>query len=140
MNKKLFNYTIYLTLIDLAFNLIINLIQNNPFAVIFISMIIRFFFLLILFPLVGLIISKSFFKDVISDSSLVATSILIYMLIPIIIYLIKPPTESLWKIIVDLHTKFNLFAVIFLPYIFASIINLLFLKRFIAFTNINSNK
>lgn len=122
MRRGILTYTLYFISIDSIANLIINLIQGNPIIVIVLSTMLRIFFLLFLIPIIGSIIINFLFKSKMIFISLIVTHIIIYALIPIAVYLVKENTYSIGRVFIDLHTKFNLFSLIFFPYIIASII------------------
>jgi hypothetical protein len=49
---------------------------------------------------------------------------------PVIVYFLKRNNLSLIEVYLDLHLKFHLFAIIFLPYILASITCFILYKKF----------
>lgn len=114
-------YTLFLVVTDFFINLVINFIQGNPGSVIITSVIVRVICLFILFPLVGAVVFI-ILKDKGSNASLITTSIVVYALLPLIIYFLKSNNKSLLEVYTDLHLQFNLFSLIYLPYILASII------------------
>jgi len=121
MVKGLMIYTLFLVVTDFFINLVINFIQGNPGSVIITSVIVRVICLFILFPLVGAVVFI-ILKDKGSNASLITTSIVVYALLPLIIYFLKSNNKSLLEVYTDLHLQFNLFSLIYLPYILASII------------------
>jgi hypothetical protein len=52
------------------------------------------------------------------------TTLIIYLLIPLIIFLLKSNDSSLLTVFLDLHLKFKLFSLTLLPFIIATIITL----------------
>lgn len=123
MVKGLMIYTLLLTITDLLINLIINLVQNNPGAVILVSVVLRIICLFILFPSISLVLSYFVFNSKGNiKATIIITSLIVYLLIPLIVYLLKSNNKDLLTVFLDLHLKFNLFSLIFLPYIIASII------------------
>jgi hypothetical protein len=125
-------YTIILVIADLFASLVVNLIQENPEVVIVTSGVVRLSFLFVLFPTVGWIVS-SFLNKGPTSLILIITSVIVYFVIPITVYLLKDNNESLLSVFVDLHSKFYLFSLVLLPYIVSSIISFIlwvvFLKK-----------
>jgi len=118
-------YTLFLACADFLINIIVNLLQHNQGSLIVTSIILRAICLSLLFPLIGGVVLVVL-KDRRSTISLVVTTIVVYLLIPVIIYYLKSNQKSLWLVFVDLHLQFNLFVLILLPYIIASIICIYF--------------
>lgn len=121
MVKRLIIYTLFLVVTDFLINLVINFIQGNPGNVIITSSIVRAISLFILFPLIGTIVFI-ILKDKGINAALITATIIVYALFPLIIYFLKSNGKSLWEVYADLHLQLNLFALIYLPYILASII------------------
>jgi hypothetical protein len=126
--KNLVIYTLFLVVIDFIINLVINFIQGNPGSVIVTSLIVRAICIFILFTLVGAVVFI-IFKDNGSNASLITTSIVVYALLPLIIYFLKSNNKSLLEVYIDLHLQFNLFSLIYLPYILASLICILLFNK-----------
>lgn len=114
-------YTLFLVVTDFLINLILNFIQGNPGSVIITSSIVRAICLFVLFPLIGIVVFI-ILKDKGSSAALITTTVIVYALLPLIIYFLKSNGKSLFEVYADLHLQFNLFALIYLPYILASII------------------
>jgi hypothetical protein len=128
MKKNLVIYTIFLVITDLLINLVINLIQGIPGIVIMTSMFVSAIYLFILFMLVGTLVIV-IFNDKGFKSSLITTSIFVYALIPLFIYFLKSNNKNLLEVYIDLHIQFNLFSLIYLPYILASLICILLFNK-----------
>lgn len=128
MAKSLLIYTCLLIVIDLFFNVIINLVQGNPGGMIMISIFVRIICLAVLFSLIGLIV-LSLLREQSLLLSLVVTTVIVYLLVPIIIYFLKENDKGLWQVYVDVHIKSELFVTICLPYILASCVSLLIVGR-----------
>lgn len=122
--KNLYVYTLLLIVVDLFMNIILNLVQGNPGVVIAVSAIVRLLFLLIFFPLLGYLV---FFllKNKGHYVALFITTIVLYLILPSVVYLLKSNNKSLLEVYIELHVKSDLFVIIFLPYILASIICLI---------------
>ncbi len=114
-------YTLFLVLTDFLINLLINFIQGNPGSVIITSMFVRAICLFLLFPLIGFLIFI-ILKGKGSNASLIATTVVVYVLLSLVIYFLKNNGKSFLEVFTELHLQFNLFALIYLPYILASII------------------
>jgi len=121
MVKGLMIYTLFLVVTDFFINLVVNFIQGNPGSVIITSTIVRAICLFILFPLIGIIVFI-IFKGKRSNAPLITTTIVVYALLPLIIHFLKSNGKSLLEVYTDLHLQFNLFALVYLPYILSSII------------------
>ena len=128
MVKNLMIYTLFLVIIDFHMNVAINFIQGNPGFVIAISVIVRLICLLLLFPLVGIIIFSSF-KESAHNILLISTATIVYALVPGIFYYLKSNDSSLLEIYIDLHLNFDLFLLVCLPYILASIICIILINK-----------
>jgi hypothetical protein len=128
MIKNLVIYTIFLVITDLLINLVINLIQGIPGIVIMTSMFISAIYLFILFILVGALVIV-IFKNTGFKASLITTSIFVYALIPLFIYFLKSNNKNLLEVYIDMHLQFNLFSLIYLPYILASSICILLFNK-----------
>lgn len=122
--ENLFAYTLFLIVVDLFMNIILNLVQGNPGGVIAVYAIVRIFFLLIFFPLLGYLI---FFllKNKGHYIALFITTIAVYLILPSVVYLLKSNNKTLLEVYIELHVKSDLFVIIFLPYILASFICLI---------------
>jgi hypothetical protein len=114
-------YVLLLIVVDALLNLIINFFQGNPGSVIITSAIVRIVCLLLLFTIVGVIVFLSF-KDKESNLLLIATTVIVYLLLPLIVYLLKSNEKGFIEVYLDLHLHLNLFTAIYLPYIIASVI------------------
>lgn len=125
--KNLFVYTLMLIVVDLFMNIILNLIQRNPGVVIAVSSFVRIFFLLIFFPLLGSLIF--FLIKHKTYLALFLTTIAVYIILPSVVYLLKSNNKSLLDVYIQLHVKLDLFVIIFLPYIVASLICMLISNR-----------
>lgn len=121
MIKNLMRYTLFLIAIDALVNLIINFIQGNPGGLIITSAIVRTVSIFVLFTIIGLILFN-IFKGLDSIVLLVISSLIVYMIFPSIVYLLKSNNKSLLEVYRDLHTQIDLFTLICLPYIIASIV------------------
>lgn len=121
MVKKVTIYTLFLVITDLFINLVINFIQGNPGIVIITSTVVRAICLLILFPLVGAVVFITLKKKG-SNTSLITTTVIVYTLLPIIVYFLKSNSKNLWEVYIDLHLEFDLFLLIYFPYLLASIV------------------
>jgi hypothetical protein len=131
MVKGLMIYTLLLTITDLLINLVINMVQSNPGAVILMSVVLRVICLFILFPSISLVLSYFVFNGKGNiKATIIITSLIVYLLIPLIVYLLKSNNKDLLTVFLDLHLKFNLFSLIFLPYIIASIITFYISNKF----------
>lgn len=128
MAKNLLIYTCLLIVIDLFFNVIINLVQGNPGGMIMISIFVRIICLATLFSFIGLIV-LSLLRQKSLLLSLVVTNVVVYLLVPIILYFLKENDKGLWQVYVDVHIKSELFVAICLPYILASCMSLLIVGR-----------
>lgn len=129
MVKGLTIYTLFLVIIDLFTNLVINIIQGNPGSVMLVSLIVRAISLSILFPLVGAVVFITL-KGKGSNASLIITTVIVYTLLPLIFYFLKSSSQSLWEDYRDMHLQFNLFSFIYLPYLLASIICIIISNKF----------
>jgi hypothetical protein len=121
-------YTVFLVFIDFCFNVVINLIQGNPGSVIFASSLGRAICLFVLFPVVGALVFFTII-DKWSNALLITTSILVYVLLPSIIYLLKSNGKSLLGVYGDLHLQFNLYVLIYMPYVLSSVICIVFSNK-----------
>lgn len=131
MVRGLIIYTLLLTITDMCVNLIINLIQNSPGAVILMSVALRIICFFILFPSISLVLSCFVINSKRNIKvTIIITSLIIYCLIPLIIYYLKNNNKNLAIVFLDLHLQFNLFSVIFLPYIIASVITFYISNKF----------
>jgi len=128
MLKKLAIYTLFLIGVDFFINLVINFIQHNAGSVIITSVILRAVCILVFFPFVGIVIS-TLVKVKGNSALLIITTLTVYALFPVVIYLLKSNNKSLPEVYIDLHVQFNLFAVVFLPYLLASVICILMSNR-----------
>src|SRR5690606_25730629 len=129
MVKNLIIYTLFLVLLDLVFNLFVNLIQNNPGSVIITSAVLRVICLAICFPIITILIYLIFRRNW-QDSIFIVASISLYALMPLIVYSYKDNNKGIGEVYLDLHSQFYLFAIIFLPYILASITCFILYKKF----------
>jgi hypothetical protein len=129
MVKNLIIYTLFLILLDCVFNLFINLIQDNPGSVIITSAVLRIICLAICYPIITILVYL-IFRGNWRDSIFIIASISLYVLMPVIVYFLKRNNLSLIEVYLDLHLKFHLFAIIFLPYILASITCFILYKKF----------
>jgi len=128
MAKSLLIYTCLLVVVDLFFNVIINLIQGNPGGMIMISIVVRIICLAVLFSSIGLIV-MSLLRQQTVLLGLGVTTVIVYLLVPIIIYFLKENDKGLWQVYLDVHTKSELFIAICLPYLLASCVSLLIVGR-----------
>lgn len=128
MAKSLLIYTCLLIVVDLFFNIIINLVQGNPGGMIMISIVVRVICLAVLFSSVRLIV-----LNLLKQQSLLfglgVTTIIVYLLVPVIIYFLKENEKGLWQVYVDVHIKSELFVANCLPYILTSCVSLLIVGR-----------
>lgn len=123
MAKSLLIYTCILIVVDLFFNIVINLILDNPGGMIMISIVVRIICLAVLFSLVGLIV-LSLLRHQSFLLGLGVTTVIVYLLVPIIIYFLKENDKGLWQVYLDVHIKSELFVAIYLPYLLASCVSL----------------
>ena len=128
MAKSLLIYTCLLIVVDLFFNIVINFVQDNPGGVIMVSIVVRLICLAIFFSLVGLIV-LSLLKQQSLLLVLGVTTVIVYLLVPIIIYFLKENDKGLWQVCLDMHMKPELFVAIYLPYLLASCVCLLLIGR-----------
>ena len=114
--------------IDLFFNITINFMQGNPGELIMILVVLRIICLALLFSSIGLIV-----LNVLRHQShllgLGVTTVIVYLLVPIIIYFLKENDKGLWQVYLDVHIKSELFVAICLPFILASCLSLLIVGR-----------
>ena len=93
-----------------------------------ISIVVRIICLAVLFSSIGLIV-----LNLLKQQSLLlglgVTTIIVYLLVPIIIYFLKENEKGVWQVYVDVHIKSELFVAICLPYILASCVSLLIVGR-----------
>jgi Na+-driven multidrug efflux pump len=122
-------YVLFLLTIDLFFNLIVNLLQRNPGALIVASTFIRLFSLALLFPVV-LIIVHGFLKNQGINIIMVVSSVIVYISIPLIIYFLKDNQKGVLEVYKDLHFDRELFVLIFIPYIIATFCCLILINKF----------
>lgn len=128
MGKSLIIYLLCLIAVDAIANVIIGLILHSPGSVILISGIVRAICIFILFAVIGTIVF-SILNGRIALAGLVITTILVYILIPAIIYLLKDNNKTIVEVYVDLHSRIDLFTQFFLPYILASIICIMLVRK-----------
>jgi hypothetical protein len=128
MLKKLAIYTLFLIGVDFFVNLVVNFIQHNPGSVIITSVILRAVCILVFFPLVGIVIS-ALVKVKGNNALLIMTTLTVYILFPVVIYFLTSNNKSLQEVYVDLHVQFDLFVVVFLPYLIASVICILIVNK-----------
>jgi hypothetical protein len=123
-------YTLFLALTDLFFNILINFIQGNPGAVIIATSIVRSVCLLTLFSLVAagvhLILKVKW-----SQIGLITTTLVVYAWIPLIVYCLKSNGKSILEVYADLHFRFDLYALVYLPYVLASVLCVFLSNRLI---------
>ncbi|PRD56733.1 hypothetical protein C5749_05750 [Sphingobacterium gobiense] len=127
MAKNLLIYTCLLIVVDLFFNVVINLIQGNPSEMIMISIVVRIIYLTVLFSLIGLIV-LSLLRQQPHLLCLGVITVIVYLLVPIIIYFLKENDKGLWQVYLDLHIKQELFVAICLPYLLAGCVSLLIIS------------
>lgn len=123
MAKSLLIYTCLLIVVDLFFNIVINLILDNPGGMIMISIVVRIICLAVLFSLVGLIV-LSLLRQQSFLLGLGVTTVIVYLLVPITIYFLKENDKGFWQVYLDVHIKSELFVAIYLPYLLASCVSL----------------
>lgn len=128
MNKYLLIYTCLLIVIDLFFSVFLNLSQDSPGGLVIILIFIRIISLGVLFPLVGIIVCNLLKRRSLLIN-LSITSLIVYLLIPIIITLFNDKDKGLWDIFLDTHFDGHLFMLLYLPYLLASCLNLLIIVR-----------
>ena len=128
MNKYLLIYTCLLIVIDLFFSVFLNLSQDSPGGLVIILIFIRIISLGVLFPLVGIIVCNLLKRRSLLIN-LSITSLIVYLLIPIIITLFNDKDKGLWETCLDTHFDGHLFILIYLPYLLASCLNLLIIVR-----------
>jgi len=126
--KRLILYTFFLIYVDFFINIAINVILKSPGSIIVASIILRAIFLSVLLPLVGGIASF-LFKKLQFRLLLIITSVVIYVLIPVVIYFLISNPLTVFEVYVDFHTSFDLFMIVFVPYILASTICIVLSKR-----------
>ena len=121
MVKNLIIYTLFLVCADFLINLVVNFIQGNPGIMIVTSVIVRAGCLFVLFPSIG----GSVFvvlKGKGSNTQLIITTLIVYLLFPLIIYSLKSNDKNLLEVYLDLNLQLNLFVLIYVPYLLASVI------------------
>lgn len=128
MAKSLLIYTCLLVVVDIFFNVIINLIQGNPGGMIMISIVIRTICLAVLFSTIGLIVLNLLRQQTLFLGLGVTTAI-VYLFFSIIIHFLKENDKGLWQVYLDVHTKSDLFIAICLPYLLASSVSLFIVGR-----------
>lgn len=128
MVKKLIIYTLFLIYTDFFINIAVNFALRSPGEVIITSVILRAVFLFLFFPLIGsgifFLLKKRNFK-----LRLLVTSIFVYALIPVIIYFLKSGPGTIFDVYIDFHRQFELYMVVFVPYILASLICILLSRK-----------
>lgn len=81
--------------VDLFFNIIINLIQGNLGGMVMVSIVVRIICLVVLFSSIGLIV-----LNLLRHQSLLLrlciTTVIVYLLVPIIIYFLKENDKGIW--------------------------------------------
>jgi len=121
-------YLLYLLAADAIANIAIGLILQNTGALILISGIARAIGIFFLFAIVGTIVF-SILNGKGNMAGLIITTLLVYLLMPAIIYLLKENNKTIVAVYTELHSNFNLFAQIFLPYILASTICVMLVRK-----------
>lgn len=93
-----------------------------------VSIIVRIICLAVLFSSIGLIVLNVLrYQSRLLD--LGVTTVIVYLLVPIIIYFLKENDKGLWQVYLDVHIKSELFVAICLPYLLASCVSLLIVGR-----------
>lgn len=128
MVKGLVTYTLFLIVTDAFFCLIINLVQGSPYSLIIISLIVRAVCLFILFPTIATI-AFLVIKNKESNLPLIVTTLMIYTVLPVIIFALKDDHKRLLEVYAELHAQYYLFSLIFLPYFIASLICLVLANK-----------
>jgi hypothetical protein len=122
MLKKLTSYSLLLLITDQPTSLIINFVLNSPGELILISALLRIVFIFFLFLIISLAITYFILNKKVGVKLIVITTLIVYLLIPLIIFLLKSNDSSLLTVFLDLHLKYDLFSLTLLPFIIASII------------------
>jgi hypothetical protein len=120
-------YTTFLVLLDGLASIALNLLQGYPGGVLMVSIVIRFMTLIIAFPASTLLVTLCQVKGNIKVAAL--ASLVTYLLIPIVIFFLKENHRSLGETFADIYTRKSLFVLIVLPFIIASIGNLILFRR-----------
>lgn len=128
MVKRIIIYIMFLLTIDLFVNLIVNMIQRNPSSLIAASMVLRLFVLAIMLFVVLLII-QYFLKDHTFNLVIIVSSVIVYLSLPLFIYLMKDNQKGILEVYRDLHVNGDLFAIIYIPYIIATLSCLLLFNK-----------
>lgn len=128
MVKSLVTYLFILLGVDMMINLLINFLQGNPGGLIMTSLVVRLVsLLLLLFPTMTL--SYILLKNKGMNAILIVSFLSVYVLIPLVIYLLKDNQKSIWEVYVETHFKMELFSLIYLPYILATATCIFFLNK-----------
>jgi len=107
--------------VDFLVNLAINFLQESPGSLIMGIAIVRSVYIFLFFNFSGIIIFNcTKYRAYIYP--LIFTTIIVYLLIPLIIYLLKSNENSILQVYIDLHMDNYLFTVVCLPYLIASIV------------------
>ncbi|RFZ85371.1 hypothetical protein DYU05_07170 [Mucilaginibacter terrenus] len=117
-------------MLDGLINLFINLFTGNPSVVIVISTLVRASVFLLLLPITFYLIAIIINRPLAKTWHLVVVHLLIYIAIPVAIYVLKESKSSLYQVVLDLHTKPNLLISIYLPFILSSAIAIIFARRY----------
>ena len=120
MVKGFFRYLLFLIVLDAIINLAIQFMQRSPGELILTSTILRMLSIAGLFTIIGLfvfLVVKSERKSL----QLIITSVLVYLCIPEIIFVLKDNNEGLFEVYSNLHTDFYLYSVTLLPFVLGSI-------------------
>lgn len=105
--KSLFAYLCLLIGSDLLINVAISIAQGSPGEMIMISIVVRMISFAILLSLIGLMVLSLLQKQGLL-LVLSATSAVVYLLIPVVIYLLKEGNDKrLWDIYAEIHTTSN---------------------------------
>jgi hypothetical protein len=128
MVKNLVTYLFILLGVDMMINLFINFLQGTPGGLIMTSLVVRLVsLLLLLFPTMTL--SYILLKNKGMNALLIVSFLSVYVLIPLVIYLLKDNQKSIWEVYVETHSKMELFSLIYLPYILATATCIFFLNK-----------
>jgi hypothetical protein len=128
MVKRIIIYTLFLIVADAFCTVVINLIQRGPYDIIIASIVIRAVCLGILFPIIGSGISLMVDRPE-TYLPILLTTIVVYFLLPAIVFILKYNNKSIFEVYIELHTQFYLFTLVFLPYLIGSTICFLLFKK-----------
>jgi len=126
--RDMFVFIIFLIAIDAVVNMVVHLIQGNPWPVFITSMIIRPVAITIVYFLCLLLVSSFSISNRITIVILAAS--VAYLMIPVVIFFLKSNQKSFFETFIDLHTIGKIFVAIYLPFIMSVTVNIILFRRY----------